>query len=488
MTSTDSWIASHEAESFDIMLAEYDCFATQAHVLMLEQQEIINTDDARKALEALSEIEIICAAGNFRYEPGYGAQLTLEKMIVDRVGPEIGYQVHTGRSRNDQVLTAQKLCVRDRLLSALGFLEALIHELISLSTTQRTVIMPGYTHMQPARPTTVGQWSAAYADMFIRDFRRLQDAYQRHDASPLGAAESHGTTWPLDREYTRSLLGFARIDEIPLDAISSRGESDADFLSGLSFVALHLSKIAQDLLLFNTYEYGYAALGRDQAARMGKLTGSSIMPQKRNPDVLELLRGQASEIYSYLFHTLELLKGLPSGYNRDSRDTKAPMLRGLKSISSSLEQAVQVVHNIEFDESAMRLAVIENYSMATDLAEFLSQQHKIPFREMHGIVGRAVSRAIDEDRRVCDLRPSEIETEAAAAGHRLMVTKHEIAEGSNPDCALARRANLGGASVARMKEWTESRRALADELSGWLLARRDTVSGARSLVKSLSSR
>ena len=230
-------------------------------------------------------------------------------MIVDRVGPAIGYRVHTGRSRNDQVLIAQKLCVRARMIEVLGQLGALIEALVARAESDVDVVMPGYTHMQPARPTTVGQWCAAYADMFARDFRRLQDAYRRHDTSPLGAAESHGTTWPLDRVYVQELLGLSGLDEIPLDAISSRGESDADFLAGLSFVALHMSKLAQDLLLFNTYEYGYAVLGSGQAARMGKLTGSSIMPQKRNPDVLELLRGQASEIYSYLVHALEVLEG-----------------------------------------------------------------------------------------------------------------------------------------------------------------------------------
>ncbi len=487
MTSTDSWITSTEAESFDIMLAEYDCVSTQAHVLMLRKQGIMSSVDANEALGALLEIEDICTAGKFRYEPGYGAQLTLEKMIVDRVGPAIGYQVHTGRSRNDQVLAAQKLCVRARLLGVLQHLVNVIAGLLARAEKDQRVVMPGYTHMQPARPTTVGQWCAAYTDMFTRDFGRVREAYERHDTSPLGAAESYGTTWALDRVYAQELLGFTGVDEIPLDAISSRGESDADFLAGLSFVALHMSKVAQDLLLFNTYEFGYAVLGRDQATRMGRLTGSSIMPQKRNPDVLELLRSQASEIYAYLLHALEVLKGLPSGYNRDSRDTKAPILRGLRSIAGSLEQFAEVIKNVEFDESAMLRAVVENHSMATDLAEYLAQRYNVPFREMHGIVGRAVSKAIDEGRRVCDVSSDELAAEAQAIGRELLVVADDIVVGTNPRAALERRANLGGASSDRMAEWLRKRHVSTTELADWVGAETERIRQARAHVRSLAA-
>jgi argininosuccinate lyase len=485
-TDTDAWIASVEAESFDRILAEFDAYATQAHVLMLAKQDIIGADDAARALAALVEIEDICVEGEFRYEPGYGAQLTLEKMIVDRVGDHIGYQVHTGRSRNDQVLTAQKLAVRERLLPLLGQLAALVRAFIERAAEDRDVVMPGYTHMQPARPTTVGQWCAAYADMFARDFRRLRDAYERHNTSPLGAAESHGTTWPLDRTYTAELLGFARVDEIPLDAVSSRGESDADFLTGLSFVALHLSKLAEDLLLFNTWEYGYAVLGTGQAARMGRLTGSSIMPQKRNPDVLELLRGQASEIYSYVLHALDVLKALPSGYNRDSRDTKAPILRGLASISGSLAQAVLVIEGVEFNAEAMEEAVRANHCMATDLAEYLAQIHHVPFREMHGIVGRAVKAAIEQGRLVESLIPMELQAEALAIGQTLPVTVEEIAAGTDPRAALQRRGNIGGATAERMDAWIAGRREGCAELAQWAVVERRRVADARAHVRSLA--
>ncbi len=487
MANSDSWIASSEAERFDIELAQYDCWATQAHVLMLRQQEILSASDAQPVLRALIEIEGICRAGEFRYEPGLGAQLTLEKMIVDRVGPAIGHQVHTGRSRNDQVLTAQKLFVRDAVLRALDSLAALLDTLVARAHSGAGIVMPGYTHMQPARPTTVGQWCAAYADMYLRDLNRLRDAYERHNTNPLGAAESHGTSWSLDRAYTQELLAFTGIDEIPLDAISSRGESDADFLSATSFVALHVSKIAQDLLLFNTFEYGYVELSEEVATRMGKLTGSSIMPQKRNPDVLELLRAQSSEIYSSLFHALELLKGLPSGYNRDSRDTKAPVMRGLHSITSSLTQLERVVATMIFDEDAMYAAVTRNYSMATDLAEYLAQRHAIPFRIMHRIVGRSVAQAIAAQRTVAEIPPATLAAEAAQEGYELDVGDAELADATDPRLALERRRNLGGSSRERMAAWHADREQRVAAARAWSTGETARIAAAREAVREMAS-
>ena len=486
MSSTDEWIASPEAEQLDARIAQYDCLATGAHVLMLASQGIMTRPDAAAALGALLEIEEICSKGQFRYMPGYGAQLTLEKMIVDRVGPEIGYQVHTGRSRNDQVMTAQKMCVKDLVLEVAEGLLQLISSLLERSGQQTMWVMPGYTHMQPARPTTLGQWFAAYADMFSRDFRRLQDSYIRNDTSPLGAAESHGTSWNLDREMTMNLLGFSALDEIPLDAVSSRGESEADLLGAVAFISLHLSKLAEDLLLFTTYEYGYASLGAGQATRMGKLTGSSIMPQKRNPDVLELLRGQASEINACLSHSLDTLTALPSGYNRDSRNSKAPAFKGLDSIAASLQQAALTVDHIEFDRQRMLEATVENHSMATDLAEHLAQEYKIPFRQMHSIVGKAVAEAIEQGRRVCDLTVKELEGQARQAGCELPLSDQDIAQGSDPQQAVRRRNNTGGSNSEQMEAWATRRQESFLEMSEWLKQQVGASISSKERLRSMS--
>lgn len=487
MTLADDWIASPEAEQFDIQIAKYDCLATQAHVLMLKKQGIMSEQDTGKALAALLEIYELCSRGEFRYQPGYGAQLTLEKMVVDRVGPEVGYQVHTGRSRNDQVMTAQRLCVRAEVLGLMPELAGLIRGLLDLAAREMETIMPGYTHMQPARPTTVAQWAGSYAEMLLEDMSRLRDTYVGNDKSPLGVAESHGTTWSLDRDYVRELLGFSSLSYLPLATISSRGESEADLLSALSFVALHLSKLAQDLLLFTSFEYGYAALGKAQAERMGRLTGSSVMPQKRNPDVLELLRAQASEIYSYLFHALEVLKGLPSGYNRDSRDTKGPALRGIGRTRESLVQARQAVEGLEWNRTAMLQAVIDNHSMTTDLAEYLAQVYKIPYREMHGIVGRVVARVIESGNRVCDVSPEELKEEACKAGYQMAVTPEQLQEGCDPAQAIQRRRNTGGAARPQMEEWLQQANAQLSLLESWSEQQAQKVASCEQRIHTLSA-
>lgn len=483
---SDNWIASSYTEQFDIALAEFDCLATQAHVLMLNKQGIISSNDAAKALAALEEIKEICINNQFRYYPGLGAQLTLEKMIVERAGDHVGYQVHTGRSRNDQVMVAQKLYVRNRVLDLASSLEELISRLINLADNTVDLIIPGYTHMQPARPTTVAQWAAAYCDMFLKDLKRLELIYQLNDTSPLGAAESHGTTWNIDRQYSSELLGFQGVDEIPLAAISSRGESDTDFLNVISFISLHLSKFAQDLLLFTTFEYGYVELGSSQATRMGKLTGSSIMPQKKNPDVLELLRSQAGAIYSYLLHSFDVLKGLPTGYNRDSRDTKDPIINGLNLIISAVDQASGVVDSLEFKKEKMREAIDKNYSMATDLAEYLAQTHNIPFREMHTIVGEVVKEAIKNNRLIEDIQPIELKESAMKIGIEFNPTREDIKVGANPEQAIERRNNLGGSSKEQMEIWSGNRKDQLNDLTGWRIKQLKIINSSKEKIKTLS--
>ncbi len=482
-TSVDKWLVSPDQRAFDGAIAEYDCWATQVHVLMLRKQGIISDDYAKATLIALANIEDEARKGNFEIDPNFGAQLTLEKMVVDAAGPDAGYSVHTGRSRNDQVLTAQKLFVRDRILEIFNEAAVLIEALIVRVEDSVDTVMPGYTHMQPARPTTVGQWFGAYADMFLRDLERMRDTWVRHNTSPLGAAESYGTSWPLDREMTQEALAFDSVDEIPMQVISNRGESDTDFLAALSFLTTHISKMAADGMLFTTFEYGYANLSEKVAERMGKLTGSSIMPQKKNPDVLELLRAQVSEVHSYLFHCLELLKALPMGYNRDSRDTKGPIIRGTAMAQMAVSQLTTVVVSIEFDEERMLAAVEGNYCMATDLAEFVAQRCRIPFRIVHGIVGNATKDAI-----AAKIKLKDIDVEALRKhtpdGYSVDLTPEELSAALDPRQAVQRRQNIGGPGGDRMTEWQKSRSQNLAELRVWGSSQTARISDARSATRS----
>jgi argininosuccinate lyase len=482
-SSADSFIASREQESYDAQMATYDCWGSQAHVLMTSRQGILDDADAKAALEALIDVEDEIVRDGFHYRPGLGGQLTLEAMILDRVGDRVGLQVHTGRSRNDQVLVTQKLFVRDRVLEVFRAMTVLTRLCIERADEGKLVIMPGYTHMQPARPTTVGQWFAMNASAYMRDLERLRDAYLRHNVSPLGAADSYGTSWPLDRQYVADLLAFDRVDQISIDAISNRGESDTDFLSALAFFATHMSKAAQDMLLFTTYEFGYAKMTEAVAERMGKLTGSSIMPQKKNPDIFELLRAQVSEVHAHLVHCLELLKALPMGYNRDSRDTKGPIIRGLQSVQSSVDQMVIALAGVEFDEDRMLRSVSDNYCMATDLAEWLAQRCSIPFRIVHRIIGRTVKDAIAADVKLYDVPLSVIEAQAQQEGYELDITAAELAAALDPRDAVQRRQCLGGPSEPTMNTWLAEGRERLHQLESWVDQQQHRIATAREEVR-----
>ncbi|HTW97869.1 MAG TPA: argininosuccinate lyase [Acidimicrobiales bacterium] len=479
MTDAGAFVATNDQQRLDLRLAEYDCWATRAHVRMLVEIGVMRKEDGALALEALGEIEELSRSGAFPYDPKLGAQLSLEQALVERVGAAIGYQVHTGRSRNDEVTTAQKLYVRDAVLELMGDLVVLVDVLLARAAASVTTVMPGYTHMQPARPTSVAQWCGAYAEMCLGDLGRLRDALERADSSPLGAAESYGTSWPLDRALTAELLCFSRVDEIPIAAISTRGESDLDVLAAMSFLALHLSKMAQDLLLFTTFEYRFARLGAAQATRMGKLTGSSIMPQKRNPDVLEILRAGSSEIHSYLMRCLELLNALPSGYNRDGRETKGPIMDGIDRTRSNVAQMAQVMLGLEFDEERMLAAVRANYSMATDLSERLAQQFAVPSRIMYRVVGRVVDALIESGRPLEAADPEQLRLEAEREGYDVAISAEELAKAIDPRAALERRRTLGGAASVQMASWQQRREADLAAVAGWIEARRSAIAAAR---------
>jgi argininosuccinate lyase len=480
MSDVDAFITAGDVQVYDKAIAPYDCWATSAHVRTLERSGIVAVDDATAMCRALREVEEDALAGNFPYDPTLGAQLSLEKALVEKLGPQVGYQVHTGRSRNDQVLVAQRLYIRDRVLGMIDVAESLVLALIDRARTSVDVVMPGYTHMQPARPTSFGQWCAAYADLLSRDIDRLMDTYRRFNLSPLGSAESYGTSWKLDREFTAGLLAFDGIEEVPMAAISGRGQAETDVLVGLNFLALNLSKMAQDLMLFTTFEYGFVELGAAEAQRMGSLTGSSIMPQKRNPDVLELIRAYAGESLSSVVHCFDTLRGLPMGYNRDSRDTKVPAMRGLERISACMAQMRDVVSGLVLKVDRMRAVVDANYSMATELAEYLAQQSGIPYRAMYKIVGTCVDALIRDGRPMASLSADELMTTAARLGQELAVDDGDVARALDAGEALLRRDNAGGASPRRMEAWVAGAERRAGETAAWVSAQRARIERSRS--------
>ena len=479
MTAVDAFVASAEQRDIDMMLAPYDCWGTAAHVRTLQRSGVVDADAMERVLRALRDIDVSASSGQFAYDSRLGAQLSLEKLVVGIVGEDVGYRVHTGRSRNDQVVTAQRLHLRDTLVSAVDELIACAATLIERAASTGDVVMPGYTHMQPARPTSFGQWCAAHADLLLRDLERLQSVYRLHNRSPLGAAESYGTSWPLDREYTARLLAFDGVEEIPLFAVGGRGEAEADTLHGITMAAIHLSRLAQDLLLFTTFEYGFAELGADAAIRMGALTGSSIMPQKRNPDVLELVRALPAKTLAALVQSLDLMKGLPLSYNRDSRESKGLVMPAATGVRDCARHVGIVISDLVLRPDRMRAIVDANYSMATELAEHCAQVSGIPYRTMYRIVGEAVDALIRANRPLAAITAKDLAESAQRRGVVLTVSDADVERALDPVAALERRNNEGGASRSRMATWVAARRTRVGEHRDWCVAVKNRHAVAR---------
>ncbi len=479
-SASDSFVVTHAQQQADLEMAAYDLWGTRAHVRMLSSVGVISADELQSLLAAMRVLDEQIETGAYQIDPTLGAQLTLEKEITAIVGPDIGGKVHTGRSRNDQVITAQRLYVRERLLNVEAKLHDLLAALLGLAAIHIETVMPGYTHMQPAKPTTAAHWCLTYVDMLWRDVERLDQTLARWDACPLGAAESYGTSWPLDRAYTARLLGFAGVQEVTADVTSSRGEQEAEVLSDLAIVSLHLSKMAQDLLLYNTHEYGYVELGRAVAQRMGKVTGSSIMPQKKNPDVLELLRAHASRLFGLLVQTFEVLKALPLGYNRDGRETKETVLAGLATVESDVAQMIQVLRALQFKPERMREAVLRNYSLSTDLADYLAQRFAIPYRAVYQAVGRTVDQLISDG--IPLIHGGEtLATVCGAMGlPQVKLTPQELTDCLQPEACLQRRTHVGGTARTETQRLIEARSEKLEQHRAKVQATREALRLARA--------
>lgn len=293
---TAGFIVSSTQLSLDLKMVAFDIQGTTAHVLMLNKQKIINDKKTALIVKALKEISLEVDQRKFVIDPKKGAQLTLEAKLIEKIG-DVAYSVHTGRSRNDQVMVTEMLYLKNEVINLMKSFVPILTELFKLAKNNIKTVMPGYTHMQPAKPTTFGQWALAYLNGFLKSMKTVEYYFNLYDINPLGSCESYGTSWPLDREYTTKLLGFSKVWEIPQDAISSRGFVQLGYLNGLGEICLVASKLAQDLILFDTFEYGLIGLGDEVAQRLHPITGSSVMAQKKNPDVLELIRSTAPPDY-----------------------------------------------------------------------------------------------------------------------------------------------------------------------------------------------
>ncbi len=398
--TTDNRVeAFTESISFDRRLYRHDIRASQAHARMLAEVGLLTSEEASQIVAALDAIAGEIDRGEFAFSVKLEDIHThIERALIDRTG-DVGRKLHTGRSRNDQVVTDVKLWIRD----GIDALDRLLHDLQSALVTagerERDVVLPGYTHLQRAQPVLAAHYFLAYVEKYQRDRERLADCRQRVNVLPLGAAALAGTSLPIDRESVRRQLGFDAVAANSLDVSSDR-DFLIEFVFDLSLVALHLSGWAEELVLWSTTEFGFLDLPD------AFCTGSSIMPHKKNPDVLELIRGKAARVVADLQQLLVLVKGLPLAYNRDLQEDKSALFDAFDTVSASLELAAALVRESRFRRDAIAARLEDGFLDATTLMEFLIAQG-MPMRSAHEAVGRLVRLGEERRCRLADL-PAEV--------------------------------------------------------------------------------
>jgi argininosuccinate lyase len=370
---------------FDQRLAIVDIEGSLAHAAMLSKQKILSADDLASIERGLAQIRSEIERGEFAWRLDLeDVHLNIEKRLTDLVG-DAGKRLHTGRSRNDQVATDLRLWLRGEIDRIVVLVRALQRALVALADRHDETVMPGFTHLQVAQPVTFGHHLLAYVEMFERDHERLQEVRRRVNRLPLGAAALAGTTFPIDRAFVAERLGFEAIAENSLDAVSDR-DFAIEFSAAAALLMVHVSRLAEELVLWMSPRYGFIRLP-DRFT-----TGSSIMPQKKNPDVAELARGKSARVVGHLMALLVLMKGQPLAYNKDNQEDKEPLFDTVDTVLDTLRAFVEMVPGIEVDAAAMRQAAAEGYSTATDLADYLVRKG-LPFREAHETVARAVKLA-----------------------------------------------------------------------------------------------
>lgn len=375
---------------FDKRLYRYDIQGSIAHARMLAEQGILSAEERETIVVALEKIRVDLDEGIFEFRPDdEDIHMAIEKALIDRVG-DTGGKLHTARSRNDQVSLDMRLYLREENRQIIELLGHLKRTLLQVAQREIKTIMPGYTHMQKAQPVLLAHYLMAFWEMFERDEARLRDSEKRIAVMPLGAAALAGTGLPIDRDYTARLLEFPAISQNSMDAVSDR-DFIVEFIADASLVMMHMSRFAEDLILWSTEEFAFVAI--DDAFT----TGSSIMPQKKNPDVAELLRGKTARVYGNLQALLTLLKGLPMTYNRDLQEDKEPLFDTVDTVKSCVHIFTAMIDRLTFNRLKMRHDAKGGFSIATDVAEYLVKKG-VPFRTAHGVVGKLVAYCIQENK------------------------------------------------------------------------------------------
>ncbi len=379
--------AFNESLSFDKKLYKADITASIAHSEMLARCNVISNEDKIAIHQGLKEILAEIESGKLIIQGQEDIHSFVENELVARIG-EAGKRLHTARSRNDQVATDFRLYVRESAKEIVNLLKNLIATLVDIAQKHVNNVMPGYTHLRKAQPINCAQYFNAYSEMFLRDAQRFLDALKRIDVMPLGSGALAGTSYPIDRDITRELLNFKAVSQNSLDAVSDR-DFVAEYLFACSLVVAHLSRLCEDTILYTSTEFGFWEMPDAYS------TGSSIMPQKKNPDISELVRGKTGRVYGHLMAILTTIKGVPLAYNKDFQEDKEGLFDAEKTVKDCIAIYTSMLQQITLNVKRMEKAAAEDFTCATDVADYLAKRG-VPFRTAHGVVGKIVRYCLNE--------------------------------------------------------------------------------------------
>jgi argininosuccinate lyase len=426
---------------FDRLLYRYDIEGSKAHAAMLGKIGLLSEEEAKAISVALDEIKGEIEEGSFVFTDALeDIHMHVEARLIEKIG-DAGKKLHTGRSRNDQVALDIRMYLRDQFSEIGQGLMGMMRALVERAEGEQRTIMPGYTHLQRAQVITFAHFLMAYYQMFKRDRERLRHMAGAVEILPLGCGALAGSTIPLDREFVRDKLGFAGVSENSLDTVSDR-DFVVDAIYGAAMTMVHLSRMAEDLILFSTEEFHFVSLP-DRLC-----TGSSLMPHKKNPDALELIRGKTGRVLGDLFSLFTTLKGLPLAYNRDLQEDKEPLFHAMGTVKDAISIMELCVRGLAVNRGRMEEAVYGSFMPATEMAEYLTLRG-LPFREAHGIVGRLVRDCVEKKRSLREMNIEEMKSYSSLFGE-------DIFEHMDPFRILAERRTTGGASFSEVERQIEA--------------------------------
>ena len=448
---TDKFVERFTAsESFDRRLYAQDIRGSLAHARMLANQGVLSSEELVAIEQGLTEIQKDIESGTFNWSTSLeDVHMNIEAALTEKIGVA-GKKLHTGRSRNDQVATDVRLWLRDEIDQTVKELTRLQLGCIDLAEAEAETIMPGFTHLQTAQPVTFGHHLLAWNEMLERDASRLADCCARLNQSPLGSAALAGTTYPIDREQTASALGFDSPTRNSLDSVSDR-DFAIEFCSCASICMMHLSRMSEELVLWTSAQFQFIKLP-DRFC-----TGSSIMPQKKNPDVPELVRGKTGRVYGDLMSLLTLMKSQPLAYNKDNQEDKEPLFDAVDTLRDCLRAFADMIPAIEPNKEAMRTAALAGFSTATDLADYLVRKG-IAFRDAHEIVGKAVALGLEQEKDLSELSLDELQQFSSDISE-------DVFEVLTLEGSVAARNHLGGTAPAQVKAAAKEARSSCNSRS-----------------------